>query len=86
MLSPQQFGFHSNHPTELAALNLVDDLTYKFDRGIIPINIYMDIYKAFDTLIHEILISKLEHYGVREEANDLIWQTLHPYNTSTIYG
>ena len=65
MLSPQQYGFRSNHSTELAAINLVDELTYKFNRGIIPINIYMDLSKAFDTLIHEILISKLEHYGVR---------------------
>ena len=37
MLSPQQYGFRSNHSTELAALNLVDKLTYKLDRGIIPI-------------------------------------------------
>ena len=77
MLSPQQYGLRSNHLTELAALNLVDELTYKLDRGIIPINIYMDLSKAFDTLIHEILISKLEHYGVRGEAIDLIRSYLY---------
>ena len=55
MLSPQQYGFRSNHSTELAALNLVDELTYKLDRGIIPMNIYIDLSKAFDTLVHEIL-------------------------------
>ena len=49
MLSPQQYGFRSNHSTELAALNLVDELTYKLDRGIIPMNIYIDLSKAFDT-------------------------------------
>ena len=38
MLSPQQYGFRSNHSTELTALNLVDELTYKLDRGIIPMN------------------------------------------------
>ena len=41
MLSPQQYGFRSNHSTELAALNLVDELTYKLDRGIILMNIYI---------------------------------------------
>ena len=77
MLSPQQYGFRSNHLTELAALNLVDELTYKLDRGIIPMNIYIDLSKAFDTLVHEILISKLEHYGVKGEAINLIRSYLH---------
>ena len=58
MLSPQQYGFRFNHSTELAALNLVDELTYKLDRGIIPMNIHIDLSKAFDTLVHEILIRK----------------------------
>ena len=77
MLSPQQYGFRSNHSTELAALNLVDELTYKLDRGIIPMNIYIDLSKAFDTLVHEILISKLEHYGVKGEAINLIRSYLY---------
>ena len=42
-LSPQQYGFRSNHSTELAALNLVDELTYKLDRGII-LRIYILTY------------------------------------------
>ena len=65
MLSHQQYGFRSNHSTELAALNLVDESTYKLDRGIVPMNIYIDLPKAFDTLVHEILICKLEHYGMK---------------------
>ena len=77
MLSPQQYGFRSNHSTELTALNLVDELTYKLDRGIIPMNIYIDLSKAFDTLVHDILISKLEHYGVKGEAINLIRSYLH---------
>ena len=72
MLSPQQYGFRSNHSTELAALNLVDELPYKLDRGIIPMNIYIDLSMAFDTLVNDILISKLEHYGVKGEAINLI--------------
>ena len=41
LLSPEQYGSRAKHWTELAALNLVDYLTYKLDNGIIPINIYI---------------------------------------------
>ena len=32
---------------------------------------------AFDTQIHEILISKLEHYGVKEGVSDLVRSYLY---------
>ena len=52
LLSSHQYGFRAKfrakHSTELAALNIVDNLTYKLDSGLIPINIYFDMSKAFD--------------------------------------
>ena len=72
LLSSQQYGFRANHSTELAALNLIDRLTYDLDNGKIPTNIYIDLSKAFDTLQHETLLNKLAYYGVRGKANDLI--------------
>ena len=39
LFSPNQYGFRAQHPTELAALNLVDLLTYEMERGKIPLNI-----------------------------------------------
>ena len=71
LLSSQQYGFRANHSTELAALNLIDLLTYDLDNGKIPTNIYIDLSKAFDTLQHETLLNKLAYYGVRGKANDL---------------
>ena len=74
LLSSQQYGFRANHPTELAALNLIDRLTYDLDNGKVPVNIYIyiNLETAFDTLQHETLLKKMAYYGVRGKASDLI--------------
>ena len=38
----------------------------------IPINIYLDLSKAFDTLLHDILLDKMSYYGVNGVAYDLL--------------
>ena len=67
----EQFGFRPGHSTELAALRLVDHLTKQMDEMKIPINIYIDLSKAFDTLDHTILLSKLRYYGIYGKEYDL---------------
>ena len=71
LLCSDQFGFRPGRSTELAALKLVDHLISQLDKNNTPINIYIDLSKAFDTLDHQILLSKLEYYGVTGTANTL---------------
>ena len=66
------FGFRPGHFTELDALKITDNLTKQMDKMKIPINIYIDLSKAFDTLNHSILIEKLLYYGICGNENNLI--------------
>ena len=65
-----QYGFKSGHSTELAVLEIIDRITIDMDNGKIPINIYLDLSKAFDTLDHS--IDKLKHYGICHKSISLL--------------
>ena len=62
ILSIEQFGFRPGHSTELAAVKLVQHLISEMDNNNTPVNIYIDLSKAFDTLNYFILLSKLKYY------------------------
>ena len=59
-----QFGFRPGHSMELASLRFVDTLVSQLDNFYIPTSILIDLSKAFDTLDHNIMLSKLRYYGV----------------------
>jgi hypothetical protein len=63
-----QYGFLQGLSTEMATMELVDRIIKDMDEGKTPINIYIDLSKAFDTLNHTILITKLRFYGVAENT------------------
>ena len=64
LLHANQYGFRAKYSTELALNELVDRIYSQLDEKKIPIAIFMDLSKAFDTIDHEILITKMEHYGI----------------------
>ena len=67
-----QYGFRTEHSTEFAALELADRVITCMDHNETPINIYLDLSKAFDTLDHEILMAKLEYYGIHGTPLELV--------------
>ena len=51
---------------------MIDHLTKQMDVGEVPLNIYIDLSKALDTIDHTILLAKHGYYGVRGVAHKLI--------------
>lgn len=72
LLSKSQFGFRKKLSTELAVNKLVDIVSGHLDRNHYTAGLYIDIKKAFDTVDHAILISKLEQYGFRGTVSSLL--------------
>ena len=71
MLHPKQFGFQKSHSAEHAIIQLIDQINSSFEKNNFTLGVFIDLSKAFDTVDHHILISKLENYGVN--GNNLRW-------------
>ena len=71
IIAPTQYGFRSGLSTMHAVTDVLtlvyDNIHEKKFSGLI----FLDIQKAFDTVDHNILIAKLEHYGIRGIAKNL---------------
>ena len=68
ILYKYQFGFRENHSTAHALIDLMEYINRCLDQGKYVFGIYIDLKKAFDTVPHDILLSKLQHYGIRGKA------------------
>ena len=60
-----QFGFLPGRSTTHTLINLRNKITEVFEDRQFGYVTFLDLSKAFDSIDHNILISKLRHYGIR---------------------
>ena len=67
----KQFGFRKGRCTEHAIIQLIDQINNNFEKNELPIGVFIDLSKAFDTVVHLILLRILIHYGIN--SNNIHW-------------
>ena len=66
-----QFGFRKSYSTELALIALNQNICTSFNQNKKVLGIFLDFSKAFDTVNFQILLDKLDYYGIR--GTSLLW-------------
>ena len=64
-----QYGFRKLYSTTMALIEITDNIKRLLDERNYVIGIFNDFKKAFDTVDHEIMLRKLDCYGIRGHAN-----------------
>ena len=77
ILSDKQYGFRPNHSCETQLLSIVEEIQSAMNHHLSVDLIFIDFRKAFDTVPHQRLLTKLHHYGIQGNVHNWIssWLT-----------
>ena len=76
-----QYGYCKNRSTKLASILLLADIRKSVDCRE-SVGVFTDLSKSFSTIGHEILLSKLPSYGIRN--TELTWFTDHLFSSKQL--
>ena len=83
MITSEQFGFRPKLSTNIALTQLTEEILQNMDNKMITGAVFIDLRKAFDTVDHTLLISKLRNLGFSNPVVDWFWSYLSSRSTVT---
>lgn len=87
LFNSRQFGFQKGKSTKHAIMRLIQDVFSGLERAQKTYAVFCDLSKAFDCVSHDILLRKLEHYGiVNNELNILQSYLTNRFQLTEING
>ena len=85
LCNPFQSTYRTGHSTEIALLRVVNDLLTPMYEDKIYVLVLLDLSAAFDTIDHQILLSRLKTvFGIRSTALQWFWSYLLDRNQSIV--
>ena len=81
-----QFGFRKGYSTAMALMEIIECIKHLLDEKNYVVGIFSDFKKAFDTVDHNIFLSKLDHYGIRGHANMFFRSNLTTRRQYTVFN
>ena len=86
VLTDRQHGFHSKHSTESQRIITTQDLAQSVNQQLQLDMIILDFSQAFDTVPHNILLNKLDRYGIRNKTHTWISNFLNYRKQRVVIG
>ena len=65
-----QSGFRQQYSTSHALIKITENITKALDDGNIGCGVFVDLQKAYGTVADQILLTKLNHYGIHGVSNN----------------
>ena len=86
ILYNKQFGFRARYSTDHALLDFLIQVSKAIENKEIIVGIFLDFKKAFDSINHDILLSKLYYYGIRGVTLQLFRSYLNDRKQFTVFN
>jgi hypothetical protein len=72
ILVDEQFGFRTKSSIDLASYKLINDVLTSLNYRLLVGGVFCDLQKAFDCVDHDILLSKINWYGISGKEHKLL--------------